>query len=255
MIILVSGRPGGGKTLWTVAEIARKLPEWTAAGRKVYSDIRGLNLPGVLDLSDAFNGVDPVTAARRWSELPDGSVIVFDEVQRAFPTRNGMSTRPDYIADWQTHRHRGIDAYFITQAPRLIDRDLWPLIDQHVHLYRPLGLSRSSVWRWEGLNENPEPTQNRSSAFNETFKFPKHLFGAYHSATEHFVKPRMPWKILIVLVLGIVFAFGGAVTFYRDFTNNQFTQKSGPAVQNAGLNGCVFAIGSTPYSRPGKTCF
>ena len=201
MILLVTGRPGAGKTLWTVAEIARRLPEWQSAGRDVFTDINGLTLQGVQRLPGP---------AREWPTLPDRSVVILDECQRSFPPRNIQSSVPGFISAFETHRHRGLDFVLITQGPKLLDRHLHDLVDNHVHLYRPFGWDRSTVYRWQGINLSPDPAQSRSTAQTENFRFPKHLFSAYRSAQEHFVKKRIPWAFVALMVAGLLLVSAGA---------------------------------------------
>lgn len=48
MMYLITGMPGNGKTLYAVDFIRKQL----AKGRAVYSDIKGLSLPGVQPAPD-----------------------------------------------------------------------------------------------------------------------------------------------------------------------------------------------------------
>lgn len=245
-ILLVTGRPGAGKTLWTVAHIVDKLPGWLEAGRPVFSDINGLDIEGVQRLPDEV---------REWPSFPDKSVLIFDEVQRSFPPRNTQASVPLWISEWETHRHRGIDAIFITQGPRLIDRHLHDLVDNHVHLYRPFGWERARVFRWQGVNLTPDPEQTRATAEVETFRYPKHLFAVYRSAQEHFVKPRVPWAKLAGLAVGLVLAIGGfwwgLSPFYRPAAADPVSDS---ALPSPAVPVCLFSVGGESFDANRMRC-
>ena len=66
MLTLITGVPGSGKSLRAVYELKKALD----AGRPCYSDIEGLNMPGVLPAPDD------------WRTTPEGSFIVYDEAQK-----------------------------------------------------------------------------------------------------------------------------------------------------------------------------
>src|SRR5256885_16044190 len=75
------------------------------------------------------------TLFRSWHEtVPDGSVIIIDEVQRIWRPSGPGQKIPDMIALLETHRHRGLDFYIITQGPNLIHANVRALIGRHVHL-------------------------------------------------------------------------------------------------------------------------
>ncbi len=209
MITLVTGTPGGGKTLWTVKELVKNL---IPTGRDIYTNIKKLSVPDpnvhLIDSSEM----------RNWEEFPDGSIFIFDECQHYFPPRHATSKVPSYIEGFQTHRHRGLDFYLITQEPSLIDKAVRVLVGRHVHLYRPMGLPRSQVFEWPTVNPDPNPAHSSSSAKRTQFVFPKDLFGVYESASIHTHKLNLPWGLLamiggalFVLVIAIVWFSGSFI--------------------------------------------
>lgn len=199
-ITLITGTPGAGKSLYAVKML---LEEIIPTGRPVFTNINGFT-------TDAKNvTVVGVDAPKEWMTYPDGSFCVFDEIQTAYPFKNGMAQTPDYIRKYETHRHRGMDFVFITQGPYLLDRHLHPLIDRHIHVYRPFGFKRSTILEWNGVNEKPQPLQSRTNAAVKNFRFPKKYFEHYKSAVVHTVKARFPWK-LAALALGLVALLGYA---------------------------------------------
>lgn len=202
-ITLITGTPGAGKTLYAVKML---IEQYLPTGRQIYTNINGL------DVGNDNVHVLPEDGPMTWMSYPDGSLFFFDEVQTQYPFKNSMSKTPDYIKAYETHRHRGMDFVFITQGPYLLDRHLHPLIDRHMHVYRPFGLKRSTVLEWNGVNPNPAPAQSRSNALVKNFSFPKKYFDYYKSATVHTVKMRWPVKLIVVL-FALLFAFGGLIYF------------------------------------------
>lgn len=204
-IYLITGSPGAGKTLYAVKTIVEKLLK---ENRPVFSDIAGLDhvTLGTFELKSP----DGEPTARHWQTVPDGAILVLDEVQRAFPPRNPASKVPDYIQAFETHRHRGIDLYLLTQHPRLIDGHIKPLVERHYHLHRSYGLKRSTILQWEGVSDDPSPSNSSANAAREAFSFPAKMFKYYRSASLHTHKPKLPVKALAyVAIAGLMLAFAG----------------------------------------------
>lgn len=87
--------------------------------RQVYSDIEGLNIEGVLPAPDD------------WRDVPDDSVIFYDEVhyRKEYEDLTGKPSQNPMIKDLTTHGHRNIDIYLITQAASRIERSIRGLVD------------------------------------------------------------------------------------------------------------------------------
>lgn len=205
-IYLITGTPGHGKSLFTVSLIVEKLSK---TGRPIYADIDGFDHGKAGTFP--FHYEDPSSpgrsiSGRHWQEVPDGSILILDECQHSFPVRNPASKVPDYIAAFETHRHRGIDLYLITQAPRYIDRHIWPLVETHHHFHRMFGLPISNHYTWGGINESPDPANNAENANKQKFRFPRKYYGYYKSAVVHTNKARLPVGKLATLVISLIVA-------------------------------------------------
>ncbi|MDA8446346.1 zonular occludens toxin domain-containing protein [Paracidovorax valerianellae] len=139
----------------------------------------------------------------RWPELvPDGSVIIIDEVQRVWRPRGPGQKVPDHVAMLETHRHRGLDFYIITQGPNLVDSNVRALVGRHVHL-RDLGILGRWWYEWPECADNCR-TAWKNAPIKKRYRLPKHIFGKYKSASIH-VKPirSVPW-MLSVMVAALV---------------------------------------------------
>lgn len=176
MLTVITGAPGSGKSA-ALVDLLRKL---SAEGRSLYvNGIPDLKVPHI-ELTDA--------EVLTWhTELPDGAVVIIDEVQRVWRPRGTAAKVPPYIAALETHRHRGFDFFLITQHPGLIDANVRKLTGRHVHL-RDLGWPMGRYWyEWPECNSNPSD-QWKQAPIKKAYKLPKAAFGLYKSASLH-VKP------------------------------------------------------------------
>jgi zona occludens toxin len=228
-ITLVTGTPGAGKTLYAVKMLVDDL---APSGRPIYADINGLDVP-----FDNVHAIDP-TVPKTWhmGDYPDGSIFIFDEVQQSYPPRNSQSKVPPFVAAFETHRHRGFDFVFITQAPRLLDRHLTELIGRHIHLWRPFNWKQARVLEWQAVNMTPQPPMSRSNALANTFQFPKKYFRFYKSASMHTMKMIIPWKVVFMiggLVIVGVFAFWNLQANFLSEMRNQAATEALPCTLTA----------------------
>lgn len=219
MIYLLTGLPGNGKTLYTVA----RAPELLAhEGREIYySGINELTLP--------WHPTDPET----WYKLPVGSAVVIDEAQKYFrPMPNGAE-RPHKITAMETHRHMGMDLWLITQHPNLLDPHVRRLVGKHIHVHRTFGLGFANVMEWEQC-EDPTDYHAKKRANTYQFRFPKEAFTRYKSAEVHTVKRRLPWKLIVIPIM-VAAAASLAWFGYRTLRGSAETQsaKGKPAAQGS----------------------
>lgn len=192
MIVLVTGTPGSGKTLFVVSkilELQKQFPD-----RKIYSDIDGLQIVGVEQSPDD------------WRTTPDNSIVIYDEAQQHERFRAGTQANKDEVVQkLQVHRHTGHDIWFITQSPRFLNAFVLDLVGEHYHLHRPYGAKLASVYYWRSVRKQPQSLASRELAENEfLFKYPKELFNVYKSATQHNVKLKIPKKLWIIVAAIVV---------------------------------------------------
>lgn len=197
MLTLITATPGSGKTLFCVGLILDYLK--SDEPRFIYHNIIGLNI------DSPFLRLAPDD----WREVPDGSIIFYDECQEIFPA-TGKAGRVDdqVLTDLETHRHRGIDIYFITQHPTFVHHHIRKLVTEHIHLYRAAGVSGAIRYLWSHVVLDPNDRGEQSRANSIIFRFNKEHFKLYKSTvlnTHKFRLPRKGWYFIIAIFCIAVF--------------------------------------------------
>jgi zona occludens toxin len=202
MLTLITATPGSGKSLKALAMIFDFLND----GRNVWTNIDGITISGVRKFQDELeNPFD-------WRKLDDGSVVIYDEAQKhpAFAKKDMLKKYPkdraEKIAniawDLDYHRHNGYDIVLITQSPKLLNQHTLDFVGEHLHLRRIFGVKQATIFHFPEHKLNPNTKSVRDEAINkETFKFPKHLFKFYKSASQHTDKLKIPLKYIAILLL------------------------------------------------------
>lgn len=198
MLKLVTGLPGAGKTsneLWDF------LHSKDYEGRPKYATpIKGF-IP-----SD--HGVTPLDHIDQWRELPEGSVIICDEVQRFCGTDLG-NVPPQWVQDFAIHRHSGKDFILITQAPGFLHPFARKLVQPHVNYHRPYNLSRCMRYSWESVQSDPSSKTARNIGQSSLVKTNPEVFKLYTSTVLDTHKAKPPIKSLFILGLALLVAIVG----------------------------------------------
>ena len=229
MLTLISATPGSGKTLKAIAVIFEFLND----GRNVWTNIDGINISGVRKFEDDLeNPFD-------WRKLDHGSVVIYDEAQKhpAFAKRDMLKKYPKDRAEdianiaWELdyHRHTGYDIVLITQSPKLLNQHTLDFVGEHLHLRRIFGVKQATIFHFPEHKLNPNTKSVRDEAINkETFKFPKHLFKFYKSASQHTDKFKIPLKYIIIL---LVIFIGLPSLFYSRWKNDKLLNTQNPVIE------------------------
>jgi len=195
-------------------------------GRPIFNHgLEGLKLPG--------RSVTEFDASEWPSEVPDGAVVVIDEAQSLWRPRGTGSKVPEHVAQLETHRHRGLDFFCTTQAPRLIDANVRSLAGRHVHI-RDQGILGRKAYEWPECNE---AMTWRSCVNKWNYKLPKKTFDHYVSASIHTkpvrkVPPALLWAAFAVLA-ACVLVFMVYRVVARSGGSHEAPAKPGPAVSSA----------------------
>ena len=232
MIRVITGAPGSGKSLRTMWWLQQ--PEYLnedGTPRPVYS-----NIPGTDHL--------PLPEGEDWTQTPDGSIVIYDEAQKFFPStgRAGNSTDPR-IQALEVHRHTGHDLFFLTQRYALIHHHIRGLAGNHEHLLkksgrvRPLGLftltDGASVIFSAGEVFDPKDRWKHDTITESVWNYPSQLFDEYISSSQHTkaqTTNRIPTKFkflgVAILALGAYASWAGWQSFHNVGNTAQYTERA-----------------------------
>jgi len=251
MITIISGTPGSGKTALLVDMMMEELKQ----GRKIFTigipklllnvnvggdshewqdgtwlqidkyapeltkskGIKSTWFPRGCPDSCQFLSTCPRVGSHNQDHSPDsGSLIVIDESHTDFPQRASGKTPPPYVEALTTHRHQGLDFWFVSQRPSFLDPFVRGLSSRHIHIsLNPFSFGSSrNKYEWTEYQE----TVNRTSkllASKSSYKPSPAVFPLYASASVHTkLDKRMPsiMKVFILSIVVIVLFVGYGVT-------------------------------------------
>lgn len=138
MIIFYEGVPGSGKSYDAVVKIVANLRKY----RAVYTNIEGLEDVKCKEMIKCLTKLDDFDIDKYlhiltkeetfhfWDIVQPGSMVVIDEMQKFFNSRDWQKDENRQCADWcSTHRHEGYDALFLTQRIEKVDTQIRTLTE------------------------------------------------------------------------------------------------------------------------------
>lgn len=196
MLTLITGVPGSGKTAGAIDLILREFKD-----RPLFVDgLAGLTLEHL-----------PLDVLKWPEDVPDGALIVVDEVQRKWRPRAPGSKVPPSVAALETHRHRGLDFILITQSPKLLDANVRALVGRHLHI-RDTGFMGRWIYEW------PECSIDlawKSCENKRRYKLPHKVFSLYRSASMHTKAVRRVPPVVFGLVAAVAAVVGLGVVAWN----------------------------------------
>lgn len=242
MLRLITGLPGHNKTSNTLAlflEQKGKRPLYATHINGFDYDKHGV---GKLEhLSEIF-------------DLPPGSLIFCDEAQQFLRPRGKSDKLPEWVALFETHRHKGIDLWYTTQHPMQIDVHVRRLTDEHHHYFRPKGMQRLTTRReWDGVQDDPNDYHAKQLAEVKSAVPPAYIFKEYESTQEDTTKARFPRKLIyaaVALLLAVVFIVYKGASLYQSMSSKGEVSHAESA--NAGLSSSMSTSSIVPDQQPGR---
>jgi len=221
---LITGKKGSGKTLWTVDQLFKEFEK--GFYEDFYSDITGLKHTGIKE------------APEDWRDIPNNSLIVFDEVQFKILFSRHNSKRDTQILELTTMRKRGIAIWIITQKARFLNADVLGLVDKHFHLERN-SKKTAKVWEFNDAELNITKTKKLFAFDSYVFSYPEDLYKYYQSTekdAKHADKSYVNKGVVsTAITLALVIIFGGYF-IYSGWTKDGMKIGSTGGVQEKELN-------------------
>lgn len=207
-IQFITGLPRAGKTLWTLTHVKERAEK---ENRQVYY----CNIPGV-----TIPGWEEIEHPDKWLELPNGAIIVVDELQDFWGKQPTGSKVPAPILELSKHGKRGFDFYFITQEPNLVHSTPRDLCAHHYYVIRAWGANAAMVYRFERMQQHPEKVKSKGEKF--PWKYNTQAFNWYKSADMHNIKRQIPKKVIAIpLFVLLALLMMGAAWFLFQMTMNK----------------------------------
>ena len=196
-LLLITGKKGHGKTLWTVDEGFKQYDQ--GKFDHYYADITGLRHKG-------FQPVDD------WRDCADNSLIILDEVQfkKAFNRAGGKFEKE--VIELTTMRKRGVTIWLITQRARLLNADVLALVDRHIHVERN-GEKTSRIYEFGDAEMNITKTKKLFAQDKYVYTHNQEIYAFYESIKEgakHYKKSYINKGVVsTAITLALVVIFGG----------------------------------------------
>lgn len=236
MFTLITGAPGSGKT----SHLLLKLKD--VKDRPIYyRGIRNLKLPWI-ELTDE-------EAFEWYKHLPDGAILVIDEVQDIYPQRPHTRPAPEGCSILSRHRHRGWDIYFVTQTPMALDHEARKYVNEHIHYSRSFGAPVVTEYhKGNGVIDLSDKWALKNDVNKRQRRLPKQVWDLYHSAEVHTHQFRVPTKLYALPVVLLVLLFLGwrAVAWYDGMKAkaDEIHERAAPAGSVApGASGDIIVTG------------
>lgn len=203
MIRLITATPGSGKTCIVIEWLLREIDR--GFYKEFYTNIEGLTVCGVRPLPDDCD----------WRQLnPNKSkdeppkLVIIDECQYipAFMKEN-RSVSNSIGKDLSTHRHYGIDIWFITQSTKLLNDYVLENVGEHVHLFRPKKSKNVQVYWWSYVQKSLTKSAFKDADDKQIWRLNPNMF-KYYKSTSNVTddKARVSQKVVMGIISFIFIA-------------------------------------------------
>lgn len=233
MIYLITGTPGTGKTAFAVSSIINNreglFKYETEDGETVDRPLYFCHIDGLDEKALKAHRLteEQIQSAPLNELVPEGSVVIVDEADYAYPTRAAAREVPPYIKTLKELRHHGFTLILMVQHPSMLDSYLRNLVGKHWHLERKqVGTKLYEFYRCE---TNLSAACAAKGVTSDFYKPDKRAFKYYKSASLHikFKKKLHPvfYGLGLLLVCAPIFVYySGSRLFGRYYGAEQQTE-------------------------------
>ena len=226
MIYLITGTPGTGKTAFAVSAILNNrdglFKYETKDGEMVDRPLYFCHIDGLDEKALKAHRLteEQIQSAPLNELVPEGSVVIVDEADYAYPTRAAAREVPPYVKTLKELRHHGFTLILMTQHPTMLDKYIRNLVGKHWHLERKqVG---TKLYEFNRCEESLGPSSfSPNNSVSEFYKPDKKAFKYYKSASKHikFKKKLHPifygFGLLVVCApLVVWYAFGNLGRYF-----------------------------------------
>jgi len=191
-IYLYYGKIGDGKTYHV---LANEVVPAARKGRKIYTNLDGLNVRRLSQYVDRevdvvqWDKVEDIRAAFNLDQddkegssltVDRGALLIVDEAQMVFDSRQWRDTGPGVLRLCEYHRHFGLDIVFVTQSPGRLDKSLCRLANESLHV-KNLRFLGSMFGKRYVINVRQTPWDRETMA-TMSGAFKQEIFALYRSS-------------------------------------------------------------------------
>lgn len=235
MIYLITGTPGTGKTAFAVSSIINNreglFKYETEDGETVDRPLYFCHIDGLDEKALKAHRLteEQIQSAPLNELVPQGSVVIVDEADYAYPTRAAAKEVPPYVKTLKELRHDGFTLILMTQHPNMLDSYIRNLVGKHWHLERKqVGTKLYEFYRCETNLSSACAAKGVTSDF---YKPDKRAFKYYKSASVHIKFKKKLHRVFYGMGLLLVCA---PVFFY--YTSGRFKRYVGAEEQPAAVS-------------------
>lgn len=232
-IIGFCGTPGSGKTYDAVRKIIDNLQK----GRVIFTNIDGMEHENCLEMIKIVTGLSDLALTKQlhffepdqledfWNHISPKSLIVLDEVQKIFSSREWQTKKNNQFGSWaSTHRHHGHELILITQNPERIDSSVRSLFEW-CYVYRKVNFFGSAVqkkylrYSYAGDDTNGSPLKKDVKTYNPL------IFSCYKSYISDDIQEQAIMNHVNVLKHPVFFAIPAVFIFtlWMFFSKSSFS--------------------------------
>ncbi len=232
MIVGYVGTPGSGKTYEAVKFVLDQL----MTGRVVYSNITGFDDLHCRELIKSVCGLSHLAITRQlhtltneqlenfWDHIQPSSLVVIDEVQLVFGSRDWQSEKNKKFGNWASiHRKFGYDVVLITQNPERVESSVrglfeWTYLFRKVNFFGGAVQKKYIQYSYAGDETHGKALAKESKTYDDI------IFKCYKSYIGDDIK-EVNIKSVNVLKHPIIYAIPVVLclTLYMFFTKSSFS--------------------------------